>query len=279
MHCLEYKTQPIKNGTIGYVEFGNGTLPLVMLIGYTGTLFHWNKNFVHELANNYRVYLLDNRHVGLSHTTNPDTMPGMALDVSEFIEALGLAKPWVLGWSMGGMVAQELASFYAHNMSGMILLASTPSNLYVSAEFIDLLIQAEVMPQAAFKQQLYQFFFSETSIEHKSYSLKENALDFVNYPYTYTGEAKHFQDSVAVIWQGVGADKYKNINLPILLLKANNDLVATFEAQQAIINAAPNKNMVKYIEYDGGGHFLVHKAPVKIAQDISSFIFNNSTRL
>jgi pimeloyl-ACP methyl ester carboxylesterase len=274
MQDLEYKTQHIANGVVGYVCFGEGTTPLVMLIGYTGTLFHWNKTFTKQLSKAFKVYLLDNRYIGLTKTTNNETMFGMAQDVSQFIEAVGLVKPWVLGWSMGGMVAQELASFYAYNLSGMILVATTPSYSYVNVDFIDLLINANNMPEKKFKQELYRFFFSDANFENRTYNLRDNALNLLNYPYVYTKEARDFQDMVAVSWQGLDEERYNTITLPILFIKSKDDLVVTNEAPLKLLEWAKNAN---YIEYNEGGHFLVHKNSVLIADDIINFYNKTSS--
>lgn len=98
---LKYNIVETLNGQTGYLKLGSGR-PLIMLVGYSGNLLHWNSEFIYKLAESYTVYLPDNRLVGLTKSSNPESMEGMAQDSIDFIKALDLEKPIICGWSMGG---------------------------------------------------------------------------------------------------------------------------------------------------------------------------------
>ena len=54
----EYRVAKIKSGQVGYLAIGDDSLaPMILLVGYSGNLLHWNKQFVENLAKHYRVYL------------------------------------------------------------------------------------------------------------------------------------------------------------------------------------------------------------------------------
>ncbi len=95
---------------IGYRQFGHGP-DLVMVQGDTASMSLWMPYLLRPLAKKFRVTIFDNRGVG--YTTDdlakPITVPLMARDTGELIEALGLVKSTLVGWSMGGEIGLTLA--------------------------------------------------------------------------------------------------------------------------------------------------------------------------
>ena len=88
-------------GAVGYRVVGSGP-PLVLIMGYTGTMEDWDPRFVDALARHYRVVIFDNAGVGRTQPLRaPLTIDAMADQTSALISALGLGRPNILGWSMG----------------------------------------------------------------------------------------------------------------------------------------------------------------------------------
>jgi pimeloyl-ACP methyl ester carboxylesterase len=113
-------------GTVDYRSLGRGR-PLVMIMGLDGSIDAWPPGFVDALARRHRVYALDNEGIGLS-TLRPGTLTisRMADDTAAFIAALHLQRPDVLGWSMGGFIAQALAVRHPQAYRRLILAATAP---------------------------------------------------------------------------------------------------------------------------------------------------------
>lgn len=267
MHKIFYTSVETVSGTVGYVAIGEGS-PLVLVVGYTGTLFHWNSRFILELAKYFKVYLIDNRIIGLSNSSNEASTFGLALDVKDFIEAMSLDKPYVLGWSMGGTIVQELASFYSNNLSGIALMSTLANSNYINQAFVDLLSKSKKFKSDEFRSRLYYFFFSESSIENTKDYITRFALDFENYDYRFTPQAKELQDLVISTWQGMNEKRLSCIDLPVLILWAQNDLVVPDVAQEFFLQHIPH---VKLNTYADGGHFLIHAHPHQIAHDIADY--------
>ena len=82
------------------------TPPLVLLKHFRGNLDNWDPLLIDSLAAQRSVVLVDNAGVGLSNGTVPSTVIQMARDAIAFIDALDLSEIDVLGYSIGGMVAQ-----------------------------------------------------------------------------------------------------------------------------------------------------------------------------
>ncbi len=85
--------------------------PLLMIMGMSGTALHWGEPFLDGLREQFDLIAYDHRGVGASTrlTGGRVTIPEMAADAAALLDALELQDAHVLGISMGGMVAQELA--------------------------------------------------------------------------------------------------------------------------------------------------------------------------
>jgi pimeloyl-ACP methyl ester carboxylesterase len=101
---------PVDGIEIGYRQFGHGP-DLVMVQGDTASMSLWMPYLLRPLAKEFRVTIFDNRGVGYStdDPAQPITVPLMTRDTGELIEGLGLVKPTLVGWSMGGEIGLTLA--------------------------------------------------------------------------------------------------------------------------------------------------------------------------
>jgi pimeloyl-ACP methyl ester carboxylesterase len=110
-----------------YRRFGKpGGTPLAFNMHFTGTMDHWDPLVTDGLAATREVILFNN--VGISSTTGtvPATVEEMAANAAAFIKALGLAKVDVLGFSLGGLVAQALAGADPGLVRRLILVGTGP---------------------------------------------------------------------------------------------------------------------------------------------------------
>ncbi len=267
MYTLDYQNIITKSGQVGYIKLGNGD-PLILIVGYSGTLFHWNKTFIFELAKYFTLYLIDNRKIGFSNSSNSENIHGLAEDVVDFIEAMKLKIPSILGWSMGGVITQELIKNYGHKINKVILLASVPKMKYVNLEFMQFLVNSSNYSNEEFKERLYAFFFSETQYAKTKNYIAANAIKMSNYHYRFTKEAKSLQDAIIPFWSGMTIKSLEEIDNPVLLMRARNDLVVSEESLDFMFMHISKS---KIIAYPTGGHFLIHHNPIGVARDIVNF--------
>jgi pimeloyl-ACP methyl ester carboxylesterase len=108
----ENRSLEIDGATLRYRRFGDSEStvpPLLCLQHFRGNLDNWDPALVDPLAADREVILLDNRGVGGSTGVVPDNVEDMARDALGFIDALALAQVDLLGFSLGGFIAQEIA--------------------------------------------------------------------------------------------------------------------------------------------------------------------------
>lgn len=122
-------SQPVQHidvdgARLGYRVAGRG-MPLVLITGSSSTMAEWDPRLIDPLARHHRVIVFDNRGAGTS-TGSIDrlTIALMARDTEQLIDKVAGGRADVLGWSMGGYVAQKVAIRYPDRVRRLVL-AST----------------------------------------------------------------------------------------------------------------------------------------------------------
>jgi len=121
----EVRTAEVAGTRIAWYERGQGP-PLVMLMGTGSTMAEWDPALLRLLAEDHRLILFDYPGLGLSGPWHGHTFDSLAETTAGLIEAIGLEKADVLGWSMGGFVAQRLAVAHPDRVSHLILAGTNP---------------------------------------------------------------------------------------------------------------------------------------------------------
>jgi len=111
-----------------YRELGPATgIPVIFLTHLAAVLDNWDPRVVDGIAMQHRVIAFDNRGVGASGGSTPATIEAMAHDAVAFIRALGLERVDLLGFSMGGMIAQLIAAHEPQLVRKVILAGTGPA--------------------------------------------------------------------------------------------------------------------------------------------------------
>src|SRR3954470_7573226 len=105
-----------------HYERGGAGEPLLMIQGMSGTHVAWGEPFLAPLRESFDVIAFDNRGIGLSGPIEgPFTILEMAEDTAGLMEELGLESAHVVGISMGGMIAQDLALAHPDRLRSLTL--------------------------------------------------------------------------------------------------------------------------------------------------------------
>jgi pimeloyl-ACP methyl ester carboxylesterase len=114
---------------IVYRTVGKGP-PLVVLNGFGATITDWDPSFIDRLASSNKLILLNNRGVGGSTDDGQSfDIAKLADDTASLVETLGVERVNVLGWSMGGFIAQAFALRYADRVDKLVLLSTDPGGI------------------------------------------------------------------------------------------------------------------------------------------------------
>ena len=117
----------VRGYSYAYRRFGNGSgLPLLFLQHFTGTLDNWDPAVTDPLATGREVILFDNAGVGRSTGDVPQTIAEMAGHAMAFLDGLGVETCDVMGYSLGGMVALQMAQDQPSIFRRLILVGTAP---------------------------------------------------------------------------------------------------------------------------------------------------------
>src|SRR5947209_7021634 len=120
----------VANQRYAYRRFGGQDVsaqPLLCLQHFTGTLDNWDPAVIDHLALAREVILFDNAGVGGSTGAVPETVAAMATHTFAFLDGLGIDTCDVLGFSLGGMIAQQMVLDRPSIFRRMILVATATS--------------------------------------------------------------------------------------------------------------------------------------------------------
>jgi pimeloyl-ACP methyl ester carboxylesterase len=109
--------------TLAYREYGAG-FPLILINGLASPMDTWNPTVLEKISQHFRVIVFDNRGTGYSGASDePFSVPLFARDAAGLMDSLGISCAYVLGFSMGACIAQELALAFPEKVDRLILVA------------------------------------------------------------------------------------------------------------------------------------------------------------
>jgi len=131
---VDWKNVPTRRITAGGVEFAyrelgtnNPGTPVVFLTHLAAVMDNWDPRIVDGFAAKHRVVTFDNRGIGASSGSPATSMEQMAKDAITFIKAMGFEQVDLFGFSMGGMIAQEIVLMEPQLVRKMIITGTGPA--------------------------------------------------------------------------------------------------------------------------------------------------------
>jgi pimeloyl-ACP methyl ester carboxylesterase len=260
--------------TVGYREGGTGSgPPLVLIMGFAGAMYEWDPALLERLADGRRVIVFDNR--GVATTSGPTagmTIETMADDTAGLIEALGLGQVDVLGWSMGGYVAQELVLRHSQLVNRLILAATDPGSpraVQPSAAVIALL-------ESARRADLIEAIFPQTRAGRaaaKAYLARVGAQPGLQESYfEVSPETVRAQLGAELAWNRPGAGSYASLGQiaqPTLVIDGTLDRVEPPANSRLLAQRIPSSLLRLY---QGGGHAFMYQYPALVAKNVGAFL-------
>ncbi|MGC2776443.1 MAG: alpha/beta hydrolase [Bradyrhizobium sp.] len=251
------------NGTrFVYREIGkkSGT-PLVLLHHLTAVLDDWDPRIVDGLASEHRVIAFDNRGVGASAGTTPPTVEAMARDAVAFIRALDVSKVDLLGFSLGGFVAQVIAQHQPGLVRKIILAGTGPAGGEGIAN-VGAVLQDAFAKAGADKNPKQFLFFTQTSNGQAA------ADDFLRRLKERTGDLdapvsnETVQAQIAAIqaWGQGDARALQTVQHPVLVANGDRDVMVPSVNSFELARRLPNAQLSIFPDAGHGGIFQYHAA-------------------
>lgn len=258
------KTVDVEGTDFAYRELGAATgIPLLLLHHVTAVLDEWDPAVIDGLAAERRVIMVALRGVGRSGGTTPDDFEAMADDTVAFLDALGLEQVDLLGYSLGGIVAQVVAERYPDRVRRLVLAATAPAGAPGPAD-TGALLQAAVRKATDQGKHPKHFLFFEPSPAGQRAAdeflarLDERTPDDRDTP--ISEESVGAQITALTKWErNTSPDALATVRHPVLVVNGDNDAMwPTSTGTLELARLLPDAKLAVYPDSGHGGIFQYH---------------------
>jgi pimeloyl-ACP methyl ester carboxylesterase len=258
-------TQFVQTNGIRFANrrFGRDSgVPLLFMQHFRGGMDHWDPAVVDGLAANRPVILFDNAGVGGSSGETPATIDAMAEHAAGFVRALGVSQIDLLGFSIGGYIAQALTLRHPSLIRRLILVGTAPragesSQDSTAAEYA--MSTDPITGESGLEAFLYLFFRPSASSRAAGEAfwarrhLRKEQVDPPSSQQTMTA-----QRAAIAEWRQARGERYaelKRITQPTLVVNGNHDVMVPTINSFVLSQNIPNAELIIYPDAGHGSLF------------------------
>lgn len=257
---------------LAFRRFGKeGAPPVVCLQHFAGTMNNFDPIHTNRLAQDRPVVLVDYRGVGRSGGQTPDSMSGLARDIIAFIRTLGAQQVDVFGFSIGGMVAQQVASDAPHLVRRLILVGTGPAGGEDIGQFTPEVVEIVSRPGGTeVERSALETFFSptETSQTAGKAWLARIAERKSDREPPASAQVATAQLAALAKWGKVSGDRYASLKkLPhrTLVWNGRNDAMVPTVNSFILQQRLPDARLMLFPDSGHGSHFQFPEEFAKVA--------------
>jgi pimeloyl-ACP methyl ester carboxylesterase len=257
-----------------HVDRRGGGEPLLLIQGMGGNSAHWGEPFLRELERDFEVVAYDHRGIGRSATcAGGFTTHALAADAIALLDALEIERTHVFGFSMGGMVAQELALSAPERVMTLVLAGTSPGGTQAkqtSADVVNALTSAALSgDRERMLRTGYGFIVSPPY-----------AADAANYA-AFAAVAREHPATLGMLMQQqsavLGHDAYgrlREISAPTLVIHGTQDQMLSAINGDLIASMVPGARLETL---EGVGHLVYWEQPERTARLVREHALAHAT--
>lgn len=270
-----YKDAPARTVAAGgvtyaYRELGpKGGVPVVFFVHLAANLDNWDPRIIDPIARDHHVIAFDNRGVGGSSGTVPDTVEAMADDAETFVEALGFETIDIFSFSLGGMVAQALMAKRPDLVRKLILTGTGPRG----GKDIDKVVRTtyyDILRATLTRSDPKEFlFFNRTATGKTAAKAFVKRLDERSSERDTPVTLKAFRTQLKAIkkWGRSAPADLSTITQPTLIANGDNDRMVPSALSDDLHRRIEGSELVIYPDSGHGGIFQFHDEFARVAVD------------
>ncbi|HUI25709.1 MAG TPA: alpha/beta hydrolase [Candidatus Kryptonia bacterium] len=262
-----------------YEEHGSGD-PLLLIMGLAADSMAWLFQLP-EFSKHYRTIVFDNRGVGRSSKpAGPYSIHQMADDAAGLLTALGIKRTHVVGVSMGGMIAQELALRHPEQVRSLVLGCTYPepdADIERQREFSVSALGGHIAASGAIQIDLksvdpMQFFQTLLpAVFNPEFMEKElpKLIELFGGALQYGFSLEAILGQVAAVMSHKATDRLHQIGVPTLVITGDADRLVPPANSDILAKHIPNAKLVKV---PGGSHGFNFETPEIFNREVLAFL-------
>jgi pimeloyl-ACP methyl ester carboxylesterase len=253
---------------IAYRVQGEGP-PLVLVMGYRLSSAAWPEAFVETLARQFTVVTWDNRGTGLSDKPLEGyAIANMARDLCGLLDGLQISRMHLLGYSMGGAIAQEFVRQFPERVSSLILCATMcggPHAIYAKPSIASVMRDLDGLSPEEAARRIWKVTYSRGYLERHSEIAEAQMRREIALPTPLHAADLQFQ----AFAEFDGSKALSNIRCPALVLTGDLDELISPQNSRMMAKLIPG---AKLMIIPGRGHRVMWEASDECASSIGEFI-------
>ena len=256
------------NGSVSPTDVGKpGGIPLVFTQHFAGNLDNWDPAVLDGLTPEREVILFNNAGIASSTGEVPSTFAGMARNAEAFIDALGLKQIDLLGFSIGGMVAQQFVIDRPELIRKLILIGTAPRNHdagngqgHITPETAAIFGAAYNPPENLW---LKVFFTDSEASQSAGRAFLTRYLSRTeNRDASINEKVAPAQIAAVGEWGAQPGERFtylKNIHHPTLVISGNHDVIVYTVNSLHLVQNLPNAKLILYPDSNHGSWYQNHE--------------------
>jgi pimeloyl-ACP methyl ester carboxylesterase len=262
---LPAKTIHVGDIDIAYRIFGKGEV-LLLIPGSSMTMDEWEPNVINKLGSNHTLIIFDNRGIGNTTAGNKTwSIEQFANDTAGLLDALKIEKPVdVLGFSLGGFIAQELALTHPQKVTKLILYATSCGGKATIPPQISPTAMKSMMSGNASKDTFLSALFPKEWIKANAAYVQK----FISLMTLPPKESIQHQAEVSLNWNGT-CDRLSSITKPTLIITGTDDVTSPPANSLMLAQKIPGAWLV---QIKGGGHGAMYQYPEEFSKVLLTFL-------
>jgi pimeloyl-ACP methyl ester carboxylesterase len=256
------RTVDVGGTKFAYRELGPETgVPVIFLNHLAAELDRWDPRVVDGIAAKRRVIVFDNRGIGASGGSTPNSVEAMADDAIAFIRALGFEQVDLLGFSLGGFISQVIALKEPQLVRRIILAGTGPAGGVGIDKVTRVTIRDMIKAALTFRHPEYYLFFTGTAngrgaardFLRRLKERKANRVKGVSIPAFIT------QLKAIHAWGRQAPADLSRIKHPVLVANGDQDKMVPSSNSIDMARRIPDAELVIYEDAGHGGIFQYHR--------------------
>jgi len=268
------KTVNVNDAKIAYRIYGDkGGTPIVLLSPLGSSMDDWDPAIINGLVKYSQVVVFDNKGVGGSSGETLTTITDMAQDAIFFVETLGYPKVNLLGFSMGGFIAQQIVETEPQWVNKLILVGTGPQGSEGLSEVGNKISSiANLDPEEQFLQSLFAPSAQSRQLGKESFARISSKKEGRDLPLSQ--EAFVAELTAVLGWaqpDSIAFARAKNVPNQIFIVAGKNDLLVPIVNPIKLYQALPNARLLLLPD---AGHGVMFQYPDLFVQEAENFLKN-----